>query len=542
MKFNIYLFKEDATSFNHCVKPSTTERPYQSIRGEHSLKDAEYEVYLIKGKPKEPDWVKFIRNYVDEGKLSGVKNKTNSVLIALKTDTIEGNRFFAISCGHGYHLINKELMEYDFGLLTSLNCIEPNKIKSIQSRSLGVQVIQNHEASNAEAKMGEFGFDFNSDILRSVSGICSDPTLGSHITGSDNLCITAKIGFRELADKCRESFAKYKLDIYKNNFKFIEFLKYEKDPVIIDYLDDSLIESINGRLDAPYLSVAFPDQIEYNRCDYYEISGLGRKEILGDVRLGELYRYLNDNEVDIAKIKKGIKIMGLDESSNPCTSQETLYNFLTFEKEQDDKIYVLCNGRWYYIMADYICQIESEIKEIIKPCEKPKLKPWPMSTNSKGKNGYNEGHYNILYENDPEYLYLDKGLFSFGRGYGHSSSEIADIFHKSTNKLFFVKKLNGSQTLSHLFSQGSVSADLFREFKQYQETFLNKARIKWPREDFNTEMLKSLVFVYAIGTEGDRDLIEALPIFSKINLLKHAKLISKMNYGVESIKIKMISN
>jgi uncharacterized protein (TIGR04141 family) len=542
MKLNIYLFKESVASFNHCIKSSTSERPYQSIRGEHTLSGVEYEVYLIRGKPKEPDWVKFIRNHVDETKLNGIKNKINSALIVLKTDTIEGNRFFAISCGYGHHYINKEMIEFDFGLLTSLNCIEPNKIKSIESRSLGVQVIQNHEASNAEARIDEFGFEFDSDILRSVSGVCSDNALGSHIAGSDNLCITAKISFLELADRCRESFAKYNLNIYQQNFKFIEFLKYEKDPSIISSLDEYLADSINERKSAPHISIAFPDQIEYERCNYYEFKGMGRKEVVGDITLTEFYRYLDDNDIDLAKIKNGIKITGFDESSNPCTTSESLYSFLTFEKEQDDKRYILCNGRWYYIKTDYVHQIESKLAEMIQPCENPILKSWPMSINSKGKNGYTEGFYNKLYENDPEYLYLDKDLFNFGRGYGHSSSEIADIFHRSTNKLFFVKKLNGSATLSHLFSQGSVSADLFSDFRQYQDIFLDRVNSKWPGDIFDQEKLKLLIFVYAIGTDKDADLIDTLPIFSKINLLKHTKIISKLNHKVELAKIKMISD
>lgn len=406
MNLNIYLFKESVTSFDQCVKPSTSERPYQLIRGDHILNNMQYEVYLAKGKPKEPDWVPFIRSYVDEGKLSGVKNKSNSVLIILKTDTNDasgrdnespqGHRFFAVSGGHGYNLINREMIEFDFGLKTSLNCIEPNKIKSIESRSLGVQVIQNHEASNAEAEINEFGFQFDSDILRSVSGSCSDQVLGSRVTGSDNLCITTDIGFADLADKCREAFVKYRLDVYKNNFKFIEFLKYEKDPSIIDSLDGFLVNSINQRQNPPILALAFPDQIEYERCSYFEIKGLGRKEEVSDITLKEIYDYLGDKEVDIAKIKNGIRITGFDDSSNPCTNQEPFYSFLTFEKEQDNKKYILCNRMWYYIESDFISQINAQISEIVNQCETPILKFWPKNLNSKGKEVYEEGFYRGL--------------------------------------------------------------------------------------------------------------------------------------------------
>jgi uncharacterized protein (TIGR04141 family) len=539
MKFNIYLFKENVTSFGQCIKPSTPNRHYQSIRGEHTLRDLDYEVYLIKGKQKEPEWVQFIRNHVDETKLSGIRNKTNSVLIILKTDTIEGDRFFAISFGHGYNLLNKEMVEFDFGLLTSLNCIEQNKIKSIESRSLGAQVIQNHESSNTEAGIDEFGFEFDTDILRSVSGVCSDQVLGSHITGSDNLCIKAKIDFIELAEKCQDSFAKYNLDTYQQNFRFIEFLKYEKDPSIINSLDNYLVDSINERDSSPNISVAFPDQIEYERCINYEIRGFGKREV-SDITLNEIYDYLEDREVDLARIKNGIKIKGFDESS--CIKEDPLYSFLTFEKEIGDKRYTLCDCRWYYIKTDYVNQIRNELAERVYPCESPILKPWHKNISARQLEAYEEGFYNSQYESDSEYLHLHKDQFTFGRGYGHSSIEIADIFHRTTNKLLFIKKLNASANLSHLFSQGSVSADLIKDYKPYQDTFLDAARNKWSGGNFDYEMLNSLVFVYAIGTEKETDIIDALPIFSKINLLKHARIISKMNYKVEIAKIKMIPN
>ena len=100
-----------------------------------------------------------------------------------------------------------------------------------------------------------------------------------------------------------------------------------------------------------------------------------------------------------------------------------------------------------------------------------------------------------------------------------------------------VKKLTSSSTLSHLFSQGSVSAKLFSELedsKKYKEKFPNELTV----ENFKKER-KLFTFVYAIGTEKEGDLLDLLTVFSKINLFSHIKSITNLGFNVALKKINM---
>ena len=119
----------------------------------------------------------------------------------------------------------------------------------------------------------------------------------------------------------------------------------------------------------------------------------------------------------------------------------------------------------------------------------------------------------------------------------NSKVEICDLYEKETKSLICVKKLTSSSTLSHLFSQGSVSAKLFSELedsKKYKEKFPNELTV----ENFKKER-KLFTFVYAIGTEKEGDLLDLLTVFSKINLFSHIKSITNLGFNVALKKINM---
>lgn len=215
---------------------------------------------------------------------------------------------------------------------------------------------------------------------------------------------------------------------------------------------------------------------------------------------------------------------------------ESLYSYLTFEVEHDQCVYVLVNGKWYCVNKDYLQQIDDTLDQLRQHYDSNPLKDWPRSPNSKGKMIHDEGFYNKQYETEADYLFLDKALYH--RGY--DKIEVADFFYKPERKLYCVKKLNRSSTLSHLFGQASVSADLFKGLPEYQNKFLNQLQAKWNAETFDSSYLQQLTFVYAIGTDKTDDLLEQLPLFSKINLIKHMRIITKMGYSVRLASIPLV--
>lgn len=99
-----------------------------------------------------------------------------------------------------------------------------------------------------------------------------------------------------------------------------------------------------------------------------------------------------------------------------------------------------------------------------------------------------------------------------------------------------VKKLTKSATLSHLFSQGSVSAVLYRGEEAYRER-LESAVPLIPGADKPSEGTPTIV--YAIATERPGLIADALFFFNKVNLISHAKAVRRRGLQVAIAKIEM---
>lgn len=543
MKLSIYLLKSTVSDFSQSLKPESPTRHYQSIRGTHVAEGFEYEVYLVASEPKQPKWVRFIQDHVDYSTIVDLLNISHSMLILIKVQTIDGLRFFAISGTHGYHIINKNYIEPNFGLRTTLNTVDHNKLKLLDTRSIGVQTKQKREATNIDAGIGDFAFEFDTEILRIVQGACVDDSIGSRIGGSDSLQLTTPITFSSLGRLCRDVYSKYKLETYKEHFEFIDYIEFEKDTSIISILDQQLADAINDKQSDLKISMACPDLIEYELASIYKIRGFGRVGEMEAVNLTDTYDFIGSNSISIAQLKNSIFFVGVDDSDQEraCTPEDCLYAFMTFEGEINGDKYVLSNKNWYKIDSSYLSRIERELSHRVIECITPRLKNWLATANRNGDREYNEGKYNDQYRTEPEFLYLDKECFTFGRGHGRSKIEVADLYHHQTKKLFCIKKLTSSSTLSHLFSQATVSAELFREMEEYKQRFLEVANARWAGVTIDNCVFDELIFVYAIATDRNGNLIELLPIFSKINLLKHMKILQKMKFDVEIAQIQLLN-
>ena len=132
--------------------------------------------------------------------------------------------------------------------------------------------------------------------------------------------------------------------------------------------------------------------------------------------------------------------------------------------------------------------------------------------------------------------------------------EICDILSTQGHFIHVKRKLNSS-SLSHLFSQGLVSADLLLMSQEYRETVLQEVRTaerakRAGRDGAFSAMIRDgvqpgrLEVVYAViakwGDEGkgkDRGIAEAMPFFSKVNLRRCATDLKRMGYSVSYKRI-----
>ena len=195
--------------------------------------------------------------------------------------------------------------------------------------------------------------------------------------------------------------------------------------------------------------------------------------------------------------------------------------------------------KWFQISTDYLAKLNDDIKKYASEVNL-NLPDWEGELKNKdlfdSNLKFDEGDYNDKVSKLSNFQLFDKKNFQFKKT--NSKVEICDLYEKETKSLICVKKLTSSSTLSHLFSQGSVSAKLFSELedsKKYKEKFPNELTV----ENFKKER-KLFTFVYAIGTEKEGDLLDLLTVFSKINLFSHIKSITNLGFNVALKKINIV--
>ena len=124
-------------------------------------------------------------------------------------------------------------------------------------------------------------------------------------------------------------------------------------------------------------------------------------------------------------------------------------------------------------------------------------------------------------------MLLDQKLVqSVGRG----RVEVCDLYSRD-RQFVHVKRYSGSSVLSHLFSQGVVSAQLFlsdRSFRQeLNERLPDALRLANPAAAITPSEFE---VAFAIVARPKRDL--ELPFFSKVNLRNAAQLLQQLGYLV----------
>ena len=141
-----------------------------------------------------------------------------------------------------------------------------------------------------------------------------------------------------------------------------------------------------------------------------------------------------------------------------------------------------------------------------------------------------EGDYNATTAEIRGWQLMDKELF-YGDDPRRDRIEICDLLTERMD-MVCVKKLRGGASFSHLFSQGSVSATLYRIDAAYRERVHRELHTRWPAAP-----VRKPTIVYAIGVAWDGPLRTTLPLFSRVNLRNHAKTIRRADLDVALVRI-----
>jgi uncharacterized protein (TIGR04141 family) len=227
-----------------------------------------------------------------------------------------------------------------------------------------------------------------------------------------------------------------------------------------------------------------------------------------------------------------ISIIGLDHDEKAVTKRHTAYDYSVIEVDHKGKRYLLSMRRWFELSKDFVEEVENQVNEV-EEITTPDFLP-PM------KEGQKEGDYNqaTAAGRPTDLALLDCKNFKLK---GRSRVEVCDLL-SCRGEFISVKKYNGSQTLSHLFSQNYVSSALLHDQAEYRDYIIKQCPIGWklPIQKMSRPDADKITFVYAIATDSSQKLASSLPFFSKVNLRQAKKNIERLGYKVRLYKIPLL--
>lgn len=534
MKLSFYLFRDTIRTLDEAIQSSDLDGFGQPVPALPSLPFKAKAFVRVRTFQEVPESIQFISTGF-QLETASYKRATVSCIVFIEVE----NRVFALPF-NARSVLSYEHLEPGFGLKVVANSIAAKQLKSIDSKKIDNNVIQRKTQLSKNSGLDDFEIDTSANWIQAVAGKTSDSAFGGiadtpqgkprkkTLQGRDALAFTYSKGFSELGTQCEFLLNKFSEETYKEHFKFIDEIKFlsPKDP-LVPKLAAKLRETLESAT-TDRIHVVYPDLSEGEVADKFRISYGHKAEHVDYLSISQVLQFADTLEnPDL----ENIRISACDTENNTIGLKYALNDLLIAEIDFEGGTYVFSNNSWCGINSDYLTELNREvaaIQDISGTLSLPAIKK-KQATASRDKKYEKEGEYNIRAAAHIDAISLDKQNFQV---IGNQKVEISDILTKD-NHYVCVKKMNDSATLSHLFSQASVSSRLLQIAPKYKQAVIAHGKRKW--RDF--ELLERPTFVYAIPTEKSGTLAQTLFFFSKVTLLIHAKDIISHGHNVALYKI-----
>jgi uncharacterized protein (TIGR04141 family) len=516
---SIYLLKREINTSTRVLKLHNAKSHPVEIEGTTSV------LHLQSPTSNPPT---FAQLFTANDQLDGIDLGTNQSTGAVLELHHAGNTFF-VAFGNGFHMIEMGFMVADFGLKTALNLVEPKDIRGIDTASNKSTPLNNRIQSGLGAEVSDFPIDVDEDLLSAIEGLCSEKVFGTRVSGRRRaLKVNFKGKLDELPKLLLNAYKKYNTAL-PAEFKWVENIREISESSIIKYLDAELLARLqsvqaNGPAQNDNLDMVAPDVYDSGNVAgfSYGAHSKERSDILS------LQRYLDKvvgekGTLELNHLKTGYKVFAKDDDHSTINIWSG-YECIYCEFEHDKKHYELRAGTWYEINVDFVKEINAVMESI------PTYNVTLPAFNHDSEGAYNK----FVADNDANIECMDTKNIPMGGG--QSRFEFCDLVHRDNGQdnltdLIHVKHYTSSATLSHLFSQGVVSAEIFRRSEEARNKLytehpgvmpLTNSAIAPKASDYR--IVYAIYDIAALPTK--------LPFFSKVNLKNAYNRLQLLGYEV----------
>ena len=438
----------------------------------------------------------------------------------------------AFTFGYGRFLLDTKYFVHDFGIKTALNTLKHDSLRSVDLFTLDDQAVQKKSQAARESDVGVFGIDISKDVLRAVTGSPKAGVNLKNISGGDSVfSFGLELNIDEISDLISTLSDYYNNDSYKGEFSWVDNIRKIKESSEISNLDDQLVTALKAKsLD---VCVTIPELTDWDSI--WGFSFTRSKNIINPtIDIKDYFANLDIAAVSVDSIRRD-RLFVYDVHENETEHQ--IYKSIYFEHKMNNKIYVLFSGTWYEIDDGFMSRINSTLSLIpLSSLPFPKVYTWSEVQGGKTKDKIEtEGDYNERAASTYSYHLLDKKLIKSNRT--TTPIELCDLMTDNKQYIHVKHRKGGSAGLSHLFAQGSVSAEILlgdKEFRKATRKVLkrisNGLQNTVPLDNFKSDGVE---VVFLILGEDSLTLKDNLPFFSKVNLSKAFESLTQRGFKVQ---------
>jgi uncharacterized protein (TIGR04141 family) len=495
---------------------------------------------------RRPPWLEFLEPGF--GRLGQVPDSVNnSAVLVVRVKRGKRDCHFAFTFGFGRFLLRSGSFDRNYGMRVALNAVypkrdrkgdmDPNCLRSVDSKTVAANTLRTRRQTDRRTTFESFEVDIQRDLLTGLTGTpFSESLWGRRITGADALYLGVPTEFKKLGDLCDqiERFSKK----IPPEFAWVDQIYAVRDSVLVDKLKADVVDMIKHD-EVQTLELAAPELIDWGEIDKFAFS-FNSDTQFEEPTIADYVSELGGSDkldsLDPKHLTFGHRMMAFDKAGTQI-HQWTIFRCLSGELKFEKRTYLLSEGDFFEVSEGYLDDLNADIGRLkeFKGC-------LPAYVPQEEEGDYNER----VAEESGGRLLLDRKTVRLS---SHTSPiEICDILTQDRALLHVKRKLNSS-SLSHLFAQGLVSADLLLmsdEFRQKVRRVVITAENACGRAGRFSRVFPAnsgvtpskFTIVYAIMAKwGSRSLAEALPFFSKINLRRCTQDLTRMGYYVSYKRI-----
>ena len=469
-----------------------------------------------------PAWLAFF-----EGQAAGAADLLRSSSSSAVLVVGVGGHWFALTFGYGRNLLREGMYEPNFGLKVTLNAIDDDSIRSVDRKTFDAIVRHTREEASRAGSIEQFGLNVEEDLLRAVVGRPHDQELGTRLAGMDALTASGPITLAELPGRLEKYVAEWGKRRYQQRYPWIDHVAEVRDRLEIRALDQRLVERMAAD-DIDKIWLAVPEPVDWSRVGGFKFSLSAHADLAEDI---EIWRFLDSVKARGAFAAETLRrryVYGMDADGATATYRWSVYQCLYAEISDGDDVFLLTGGNWYRISQSFAARVNQDVLRL--GGTRYRLPPYGVRS---------EEEYNrSVAQADGAVLLMDRRNIRYGGG--ASSIEFCDLVLPGPTFLH-VKRYGGSNVLSHLFSQGVVSATLFL----HDPEFRRAARVKFRPEfrdlvPLDQPEARSYEIGFAIVSRIPGNL--ELPFFSKVNLRSAVRRLNGFGYKVTLTKIEVAAD